>query len=164
MGEKTLTEDGRKIVEEEEVEAVNPSFATIMAKHKPNPWGKGHLQLYALAAICFLNSTMSGSLYLSLLIAFLTLVRFRWLAHGQHQRSPKLYQIFWPSTDWYSIDRNRFCNLPDRADVRRTVRLGGRLARPPVADLYRDDRSHSGYTRYGNCEDIAGLYRWQIST
>ena len=48
------------LVEEEEVESVNPSFATIMAKHKPNPWGKGHLQLYALATICFLNSTMSG--------------------------------------------------------------------------------------------------------
>lgn len=59
-GEKTLTDDGRKIIEEEEVESVNPSFTTIMAKHKPNPWGKGHLQLYALAAICFLNSTMSG--------------------------------------------------------------------------------------------------------
>jgi hypothetical protein len=59
-GEKTLTEDGRKIVEETVVEGVNASFATIMAKHKPNPWGKGHLQLYALAAVCFLNSTMSG--------------------------------------------------------------------------------------------------------
>lgn len=59
--EKSLTEDGRKIVEEKEVEAVNPSFATIMANHKPNPWGKGHLQLYALATICFLNSTMSGT-------------------------------------------------------------------------------------------------------
>jgi hypothetical protein len=59
-GEKILTEDGRKIVEETEVEGVNTSFATIMAKHKPNPWGKGHLRLYALAAICFLNSTMSG--------------------------------------------------------------------------------------------------------
>ncbi|KAF9729489.1 hypothetical protein PMIN06_011036 [Paraphaeosphaeria minitans] len=59
-GEKSLTEDGRKIVEETEIEGVNASFAAIMAKHKPNPWGKGHLQLYALAAVCFLNSTMSG--------------------------------------------------------------------------------------------------------
>src|SRR5262245_52146719 len=64
VGEKTLTEDGKKIVEEEEVDAVNPSFATIMAKHKPNPWGKGHLQLYALATVCFLNSTMSGMPFL----------------------------------------------------------------------------------------------------
>lgn len=60
MGEKALTEDGKKIVEEEELEAINPTFHTIMAKHKPNPWGKGHLQLYALASVCFLNSTMSG--------------------------------------------------------------------------------------------------------
>lgn len=59
-GEKTLTEDSRKIVEETELEAVNASFANIMQNHKPNPWGKGHLQLYALAVICFLNSTMSG--------------------------------------------------------------------------------------------------------
>ncbi|KAF2117246.1 sugar transporter [Lophiotrema nucula] len=55
-----MTEDGKKIVDEGEVEGVNPTFATIMAKHRPNPWGKGHLMLYALASICFLNSTMSG--------------------------------------------------------------------------------------------------------
>ncbi|KAF1953244.1 lactose permease [Byssothecium circinans] len=60
VGEKTLTEDGRKIVEETEVEGVNATFAAIMAKHKPNQWGKGHLKLYVLAAVCFLNSTMSG--------------------------------------------------------------------------------------------------------
>lgn len=60
VGEKSLTEDGKKIVEEEIVEGVNPTYAAIMAKHKPNPWGKGHLALYALSTICFLNSTMSG--------------------------------------------------------------------------------------------------------
>jgi hypothetical protein len=59
-GEKALTEDGKKIMAEEVIESVNPTFATIMAKHKPNPWGKGHLALYALSTICFLNSTMSG--------------------------------------------------------------------------------------------------------
>lgn len=62
LTEKRLTEDGKKIVEEDEVEGVNTTFASIMAKHKPNPWGKGHLQLYALATVCFLNSTMSGRL------------------------------------------------------------------------------------------------------
>ncbi|KAF2870057.1 lactose permease [Massariosphaeria phaeospora] len=60
VGERALTEDGKKIVEESEVEGVNTAFATIMAKHKPNQWGKGHLQLYLLASVCFLNSTMSG--------------------------------------------------------------------------------------------------------
>jgi len=40
--------------------AKEEAFATIMATQKPNPWGRGHLQLYALAAVCFLNSTMSG--------------------------------------------------------------------------------------------------------
>ena len=61
-GEKMLTEDGKKIVEENEVEGVNASFANIMKNHRPNPWGKGHLQLYALATVCFLNSTMSGKM------------------------------------------------------------------------------------------------------
>lgn len=60
VGEKKLTEDGKKIIEEDEVEGVNTTFATIMAKHKPNPWGKGHLALYALSTVCFLSSTMSG--------------------------------------------------------------------------------------------------------
>ncbi|KAF2192877.1 sugar transporter [Zopfia rhizophila CBS 207.26] len=55
-----MTEDGKKVLEEGEATGVNPTFAAIMAKHKPNPWGKGHLQLYLLASICFLNSTMSG--------------------------------------------------------------------------------------------------------
>ncbi|PVI02831.1 sugar transporter [Periconia macrospinosa] len=60
VGEKKLAEDGTKVLEESEVEGVNPTLATIIAKHPPNPWGKGHLQLYALSAVCFLNSTMSG--------------------------------------------------------------------------------------------------------
>ncbi|KAK8015399.1 hypothetical protein PG990_008695 [Apiospora arundinis] len=59
-GEHALTEDGKKILEEGDVEGVNTAFAMIMEKHKPNPWGKGHIQLYLLATICFLNSTMSG--------------------------------------------------------------------------------------------------------
>ncbi|KAF2472596.1 sugar transporter [Lindgomyces ingoldianus] len=60
MSEKELTEDGRKILEEGETFGVNPTFAAIMVKHKPNPWGKGHLMLYLLCTVCFLNSTMSG--------------------------------------------------------------------------------------------------------
>lgn len=63
VGEKKLTDDGRKIVEEKEMEAVNASFATIMANHRPNPWGKGYITLYMLASICFLNSTMSGEVF-----------------------------------------------------------------------------------------------------
>ncbi|ORY04970.1 lactose permease [Clohesyomyces aquaticus] len=59
-GERKLTEDGRKIIEEGETTGVNANFAAILAKHKPNPWGKGHLKLYLLCAVCFMNSTMSG--------------------------------------------------------------------------------------------------------
>ncbi|KAK8054355.1 hypothetical protein PG996_013656 [Apiospora saccharicola] len=58
--ERSLNEDGKKILEEGEVEGVNTAFAMIMEKHKPDPWGKGHIQLYMLATVCFLNSTMSG--------------------------------------------------------------------------------------------------------
>lgn len=57
----SLYKGGKKISEEGEVEGVNTTFAMIMEKHKPNPWGKGHIQLYMLATVCFLNSTMSGS-------------------------------------------------------------------------------------------------------
>ncbi|KAK8070292.1 hypothetical protein PG994_006908 [Apiospora phragmitis] len=60
IGERALTDDGEKVLEEGEVEPVNTAFAMIMEKHKPNPWGKGHIQLYMLATVCFLNSTMSG--------------------------------------------------------------------------------------------------------
>lgn len=38
----------------------NSTFLNIMQKHKPDPWGRGHLKLYLLASVCFLNSTMSG--------------------------------------------------------------------------------------------------------
>lgn len=41
--------------------ADGPTFATIMERHKPSPWGSGHLKLYLLSALCFLNSTMSGT-------------------------------------------------------------------------------------------------------
>ena len=41
--------------------ADGPTFAIIMERHKPNPWGPGHLKLYLLATLCFLNSTMSGT-------------------------------------------------------------------------------------------------------
>lgn len=60
-GERSLNEDCKKILEEGEVEGVNTAFAMIMEKHKPDPWGKGHVQLYMLATVCFLNSTMSGA-------------------------------------------------------------------------------------------------------
>lgn len=40
---------------------VGLTFAVIMERHKPDPWGPGHLKLYLLAALCFLNSTMSGT-------------------------------------------------------------------------------------------------------
>ena len=60
VGEKQLTDDGRKVIDEKEVEGVNASLAAVMVKHAPNPWGKGHIQLYILASVCFLNSTMSG--------------------------------------------------------------------------------------------------------
>lgn len=72
VGEKKLTEDGKKIIEENEVEGVNTTFASIMAKHKPNPWGKGHLALYALSTVCFLSSTMSGKSFFPSSLSFIT--------------------------------------------------------------------------------------------
>ncbi|KAK8044032.1 sugar transporter [Apiospora rasikravindrae] len=59
-GDFALSDDGKKVLEEGEIEGVNTAFAMVMEKHKPDPWGKGHIQLYILATVCFLNSTMSG--------------------------------------------------------------------------------------------------------
>ena len=58
VGEKKLTDDGAKILEENEVEGVNPTLASIIAKNKPNPWGRGHLQLYALATVVRIHSSI----------------------------------------------------------------------------------------------------------
>lgn len=61
-GERRMSADGKKVIEEGETSGVNPTFAAIMAQNKPNPWGRGHLMLYVLCTVCFLNSTMSGML------------------------------------------------------------------------------------------------------
>ena len=69
MADKTNTspDDGRKsvdsaikVLETQEYEGVNVDMAEVMAKHAPNPWGKGYLKLYALVGLMFLNSTMNG--------------------------------------------------------------------------------------------------------
>lgn len=60
VDEKDISKDKRQAVVEGEIGGANLAFATIMANDKPNPWGKGHLKLYLLATVCFLNSTMSG--------------------------------------------------------------------------------------------------------
>lgn len=129
-GEKTLTEDGKKIVEEGEVEGVNTEIAAIMAKHKPNPWGKGHLQLYALAAVCFLNSTMSGRNPCRIALGKdLICQRFRWIAYGFHQRLGKLYQLLQSPKQGNCQHRNRVFNLSNRSNVRCPLRLDCGLAR-----------------------------------
>ncbi|KAI0830453.1 general substrate transporter [Hypoxylon sp. FL0890] len=47
----------------EDVEGLEPSletYATILAKNKPNPLGSGYIKLYLLAGMIFLCSTMNG--------------------------------------------------------------------------------------------------------
>ncbi|KAF2200575.1 sugar transporter [Delitschia confertaspora ATCC 74209] len=60
IGKKDVCDNGRNVVEKRETTGVNPTFTTIIATHKPNPFGKGYLKLYLLASVCFLNSTMQG--------------------------------------------------------------------------------------------------------
>jgi hypothetical protein len=47
---------------EDTVKVQNPKLAAILETHKPNPWGKGYLRLYAFSALLFLCSTMNGKL------------------------------------------------------------------------------------------------------
>lgn len=57
---KMTQEEDVKVLDVQEYEGVNPTFAAVMANHKPNPFGPGYLKLYALCLVCFLNSTMMG--------------------------------------------------------------------------------------------------------
>jgi hypothetical protein len=49
-----------KVIETKHYEGVNVDMAEIMAKHAPDPFGRGYLKLYAMVALIFLNSTMNG--------------------------------------------------------------------------------------------------------
>jgi MFS family permease len=62
---KNPVDEDVKVVSVDEYEGVNTTFAAVMAKHKPNPFGHGYLKLYGLCLILFLNSTMSGKLQFS---------------------------------------------------------------------------------------------------
>ena len=46
--------------EVEKLELSAETYATILAKDKPNPLGPGYLRLYLLSAAVFLCSTMNG--------------------------------------------------------------------------------------------------------
>ncbi|KAK5953182.1 hypothetical protein OHC33_005750 [Knufia fluminis] len=43
-----------------DMKGVNPTYAEIMADSAPNPWGAGHIKMYCLASVLFLNATMNG--------------------------------------------------------------------------------------------------------
>ena len=47
--------------ETEKLELSAETYATILAKNKPNPLGSGYLRLYLLSAAVFLCSTMNGT-------------------------------------------------------------------------------------------------------
>lgn len=45
----------------DDMKGVSKTYAEIMAEHKPNPFGAGHIKLYLMCAVLFLNSTMNGN-------------------------------------------------------------------------------------------------------
>ena len=40
----------------------NPRLAAVLESNKPNPWGKGYVELYGICFLIFLCSTMNGAI------------------------------------------------------------------------------------------------------
>lgn len=77
MADKTVTapqEQARidndvKVIEAREYEGVDLDMEKIMASEdKPNPFGSGYIKLYLLVALLFLNSTMNGEWFASIVV------------------------------------------------------------------------------------------------
>lgn len=75
--------DGVHKIDESETTAKNADFAAVVA-NRPNPWGRGHLQLYCMCFIVYLTSTMNGMIPQSVLSDWSDLrgSRIRWLVDG----------------------------------------------------------------------------------
>ena len=63
LGWIVLTASGptKEVIEDKTVTVANADFAGAVGENKPNPWGKGHLQLYAFSLLVYLVSTMNGA-------------------------------------------------------------------------------------------------------
>ena len=56
--------DMKTVKEETEITVANADFAAAIGQNVPNPWGKGHLNLYCCCLLVYLVSTMIGVLSL----------------------------------------------------------------------------------------------------
>ena len=57
----------RDIIDERKLSVnINPRLAAILETDKPNPWGKGYLNLYFICFLIFFCSTMNGMMATSL--------------------------------------------------------------------------------------------------
>ena len=55
-----LTATGFAKKGENEIKARNAEYAAAISENKPNPWGRGYLQMYAFCFVLYLCSTMNG--------------------------------------------------------------------------------------------------------
>jgi MFS family permease len=55
-----LTATGFAKKNETEIKARNVEYAAAISENKPNPWGRGYLQMYAFCFVLYLCSTMNG--------------------------------------------------------------------------------------------------------
>ena len=77
-------------------EAIEATFDALGGA--PNPWGRGHLQLYGACLIIYLCSTMNGISILASNDQIYLLVltghqRLLWFAHGLHQRYSRVSRV-----------------------------------------------------------------------
>lgn len=62
------------VVSESTMKVQNPRLATILETDKPNPWGKGYLELYGVCLLMFLCSTMNVRRGWLVIMSSLTLI------------------------------------------------------------------------------------------
>ena len=58
--EEATGQDKQFVTERKLSVTTNPQLAAILQTDKPNPWGRGYLQLYGVCFLVFFCSTMNG--------------------------------------------------------------------------------------------------------
>ena len=56
----TIKDGFKGVIDEKTLNVANADFAAAIGQNKPNPFGKGHLQLYLCCLLVYLVSTMNG--------------------------------------------------------------------------------------------------------
>ena len=109
--------------ETEKLELSAETYATILAKNKPNPLGSGYIRLYILSAAVFLCSTMNGaSAAGDKGTPRADTRRLRRVLDGVHQRAAQLHALLWASGQGKRQHGHRLCHFPGEIAASETKR------------------------------------------